>query len=73
MAKAIRFVGNLFLSAAFLLIFVCSLGVLVNKGLGEFAKLFNLFNIVNYAVMFAVLVPGIALRAWADHIEKNKS
>jgi len=71
MAKALRFIGNLFLGAALLLIIVCSLGVLVNKGLWEFAKLFSPFNIVNYVVMFAVLVPGIALRAWADHIEKN--
>lgn len=61
------------MGAALLLIVGCSLGVLANKGLWELVKLFNPFNIINYIVMFAVLVPGIALRAWADHIKESKS
>lgn len=54
-----------------LLIAAGSISVLVSKGLWEFVKLFNPFNIVNFLTMVAVLAPGMSLRAWADHIDRK--
>lgn len=72
MVRTIRFLGNLLLGAGFILIAIGALGILATKGFGEFAKLFNPFNVANFVVMVVTLAPGLALRAWADHIEKGE-
>lgn len=72
-ARGLRFMGSVLLWAGLALIAFGSIGVLMSKGIVEFLKLLSPFNIINYIVMFVVLAPGLALRTWAERLEKPQN
>jgi len=71
-AKIIRAIGLAWLSLAGLAITAHAAMILHRRGFAELTETFSPFNVRHFLAIAALLSPGIALIAWADHLKKPK-
>jgi len=72
-AKVLKVLGYIWCILAIAIILVGTIGVLMSEGFSGIQRLLSPFNVINYIVMFIIILPGIGAIIWADKIKEKTS
>lgn len=71
--KILKVFGYGWCVLAMLLIIIGTIGVWMSEGFSGVQRLLSPFNVINYIVMFIIILPGIGAIIWSDKIKEKTS
>jgi len=70
--KILRWFYKIWVFLVVLSVFVGAIGILISDGWGKFIEVFSPFNVVNFLVIFILLLPAIGAYYLSERLEKTQ-